>query len=94
MEEDAIRAPVGGITMASHRGSDVYCYEVNGGRSWATPFVAAVAALGFQVDPDLSPAAVRHLLVDSALKTGAGPMINPAGFIERVQKQRRRKSGR
>ncbi|MGE5611561.1 MAG: S8 family serine peptidase, partial [Bacillota bacterium] len=73
-------------TVASHEGPDVYTYWGEGGLSWAAPYLAGLAALAHQIHPDLEPQKVKDLLVQTAAKTDAGPVVNPAGFIAAVRK--------
>jgi hypothetical protein len=84
-DDDQLRAPTGNITVASHRGIDDYTFYRNGGLSWAAPYIAGVAALGYQVNPDIKPAEIIRLLKETAARTGAGPVINPVAFIVKVQ---------
>ena len=64
--------PGGNRTRASYKGDAVYAFDVVGGRSWSTPYLAGVAALGFQVNPALSPAKAKELLIKSATLTKNG----------------------
>lgn len=85
---DVLRVPVGNGTTASHRGINVYTYYRQGGMSWAAPYIAGLAALAFQVNPDLQPQTIVEQLVKTATHTKAGPVANPTGFIESIRKQR------
>jgi subtilisin family serine protease len=78
--------PTSNKTIASYRGTNSYYYERKGGRSWAAPYIAGLAALAFQVNPDLQPETILEQLVKTATHTKAGPVVNPPGFIEAVQK--------
>lgn len=84
-EHDLLRIPTANKTIASHRGVDVYTFERQGGMSWAAPYLAGLAALAFQVNPGIKPAKIKELLVKTATKTPAGPIINPKAFIESVK---------
>jgi len=81
----ALGVPVGNRTIASHEGTSTYTYDVEGGMSWAVPYLAGLAALAFQVDPNIPPARIVELWTATATKTGAGPVVNPPGFIEAVR---------
>jgi serine protease AprX len=72
-------------TLASHRGIDVYCFRPSGGMSWGAPYLAGLAALAYQVNPDITPMKVRSLLVETATKTDMGPIVNPQEFIDQVR---------
>lgn len=82
---DVIKVPGANKTVASHRGNDVYTFDRMGGMSWGAPYIAGLAALAYQVDPDIMPQEIIRFLIDTAFKTGAGPIVNPVGFIERVR---------
>ena len=53
--------------------------------SWATPYLAGLAALAYQVDPEIEPKKIIELLLQTAVQTDAGPIVNPTVFIECVQ---------
>ena len=84
-EGDVLRVPVGNGTTASHEGVDVYTYYREGGMSWAAPYIAGLAALAFQVNPDVQPETILEQLVKTATHTKAGPVVNPPGFIEAIK---------
>jgi len=84
----ALLIPAGGRTTASHYGSDVYTYWTTGGLSWATPYLAGVAVLACQVDPDITPARIIELLQNTAVRSDAGRIIQPEAFIEAVQREK------
>ncbi len=77
--------PGGNRTRASYVGKTVYAFDVVGGKSWSTAYLAGVAALGYQLNPALTPEQVKDLLVKSAIRTKYGPVLNPAGFVELVR---------
>jgi hypothetical protein len=87
---DVLRVPVGNGTTASHRGINVYTYHRQGGMSWAAPYIAGLAALAFQVNPDLQPETILEQLVKTATHTKAGPVVNPRGFVESVRRLNRK----
>ena len=84
-EGDVIRVPGANKTVASHRGYDVYTYDRMGGMSWGAPYIAGLAALAYQVNPDIQPEEIIQLLIGTAFKTEAGPVVNPRGFIEKIR---------
>jgi serine protease AprX len=84
-EHDLLRIPTGNKTIASHRGTNVYTFERQGGPSWAAPYLAGLAALAFQVNPGIKPAQIKELFVKTATKTKAGSIINPKAFIESIK---------
>jgi serine protease AprX len=81
----ALCVPAGNRTTASHYGRDVYTYWIEGGMSWAVPYLAGLAALAFQIDPEIPPAQIVELWTSTATKSSAGPIVNPPKFIEAVR---------
>jgi len=81
----SLLVPAGNRTTASHEGPEVYTYWTEGGMSWATPYLAGLAALAYQVDPEIEPKKIIELLLQTAVQTDAGPIVNPTVFIECVQ---------
>jgi hypothetical protein len=74
--------PGDGRTFASPLGRAVYSYAPRGGMSWAAPWLVGLAALGFQVNPRLTPTRVRAYLMRSATGMPYGRVVNPAAFLE------------
>jgi subtilisin family serine protease len=74
----------GNRTIASHKGPDVYHYERKGGLSWTVPYLAGLAALAYQVNPDIKPERIIQLWKETAFKTRSGPIVNPVRFIDEV----------
>jgi len=83
-EDDILRVPCGGRVLASHRGVDVVWRDPQGGMSWGAPYLAGLAALAFQVAPELTPAEVVELLIATATPTDAGPVVAPLAFLAAV----------
>ncbi len=81
----------GNRTIASHKGRDVYHYERKGGLSWAVPYLAGLAALAYQVNPDIEPERIVQLWKETAFKTRSGPIVNPVRFINEVKNNKFRK---
>lgn len=81
---DVLRIPTSHRTMASHYGKDVFTYDTDGGMSWAAPYLAGLAALAFQIDPNLAPDRIVPLWLETASSTQAGAIVNPKGFIDRI----------
>ena len=84
-----LNIPTGNKTIASHQGINVYTYERQGGMSWAAPYLAGLAALAYQVEPEIEPEKIVELWTKTAVRTKAGPIVNPVGFIKAVQKLKR-----
>ena len=85
---DVLQIPTGNKTIASYRGANVYTYERGDGKSWAAPYIAGLAALAFQVDPNLKPQTIVEHLVKTTTRTKAGPVVNPHRFIKTIRTQR------
>jgi len=77
--------PAGNRTTASHEESGVYAYWTEAGMSWATPYLAGLAALAFQVDPQITPGKIFEWLPQTAVSTEAGLIVNPRTFIACVK---------
>jgi len=73
--------PGDGRTYASPLGKTVFSYGPQGGMSWGAPWLAGLAALGFQANPSLTPARVRTYLVRSATEMPYGRVANPTAFL-------------
>lgn len=76
-------------TTAEDGGTDEigYQYYGIGGLSWAIPYCAGVLAMGWQVNPELSPEQIRELLFKSAFtKKNGAKIINPGEFIRLIKK--------
>lgn len=84
--KDILGVPAGNRTTASRSGPDDYMFWRQGGMSWTVPYLAGVAAMAFQVDPELKLNSVPELWMKTATKTSAGLVVNPAAFIEAVRK--------
>jgi hypothetical protein len=81
----ALLVPTGNRTTASHEGVDVYTYWTQAGLSWAAPYLAGLAVLAYQVDPEIKPDEIVNLWKQTAVKTDVGLIVNPVGFIEAVK---------
>jgi subtilisin family serine protease len=82
----AVLVPASNRTTAGHRGRDVYTYWREAGMSWATPYLAGLAALAYQVNPEVEPKTIIRLWRQTAVQTDVGLVINPLGFVEAVRK--------
>jgi hypothetical protein len=83
--DDALDVPAANRTIAGPEGPEAYTYDRIGGRSWAAPYLAGLAALAFQVNPELDPAAIVGLWQETATKTDVGPVVTPTGFLAAVE---------
>ena len=84
----ALCVPAANRTLASFKGPRAYTYYRTGGMSWTVPYLAGVAALGWQVDPDIRPSEMVQLWRQTAARTAAGPVIDPRALIEAINKRR------
>ena len=60
--------------------------------SWATPYLAGLAVLAYQVNPDIKPDTIIELWRRTAVQTDVGSVVNPVGFIEAVRKTQLKRS--
>jgi serine protease AprX len=89
LPKDAIIIPADYRTTASNAGSDVYVYWGDGGKSWAIPYVAGLAALAWQVRPLLTYQQIQDLLRKTAFEKPDGSrVIQPVAFIDAVTHHR------
>jgi len=87
----AVLVPTSNRTTASHTGSDIYSYWREAGMSWAAPYLAGLAVLAYQVNPEIEPKTIVTLLYKTAVKTNIGEVIQPENFIEAVRKTKQKK---
>ncbi len=88
MEDWEIGVPTSFRTVAEEyvAGSPSYYHTAAGGLSWATPYVAGVLALGWQINPELTNEQILTLLHEScAFEQNGKKIINPPEFIKMVQ---------
>jgi serine protease AprX len=88
-ENSVLLIPAGNRTIASHHRPDVYTYTRTGGMSWAAPYMAGLAALAYQVKPEIDPKTIVDLWLKTATQTDVGPIVNPVDFIGAVRKSKR-----
>jgi len=50
------------------------------------PYLAGLAAMAFQIHPEISPDQIVTLFQETATQTKQGRVINPRGFIEAVKR--------
>lgn len=87
-EDDLIRVPGANKTLASHRGNNVYTYDRKGGMSWGAPYIAGLATLAYQVNPEIKPKNIIKYLIQTATQTESGPIVNPKEFIKIVKNKK------
>ena len=56
--------------------------------SWTVPYLAGLAALGWQIDPTLKPNEIVQLWLRTAAQAPAGPVVNPTAFIQAIKERR------
>ncbi len=84
-----LAVPAGNRTIASHHGTQVYMFDRAGGMSWTVPWLAGLAAMAFQIDPNISPEQIILLWKETAWQTDLGPVVNPRAFINAVKERER-----
>jgi hypothetical protein len=80
-----LAVPSANRTIASWKGPRAYTYDRNQAMSWTVPYLAGLAALACQVNSTIQPKDVVQLWRETATRTKAGPVVNPAAFIEAVK---------
>ena len=80
----AVLVPASNRTTACHTGRDVYSFWREAGMSWAAPYLAGVAVLAYQVNPEIEPKTIITFLHKTAVKTSVGDVVQPADFIKAV----------
>jgi serine protease AprX len=86
MPPETILVPGDYRTTASNKGPSLYIYWGEGGYSWAIPYLAGLAALAWQLAPDLTLAEIEALLAESTARSGDGlRVIRPIRFMELVR---------
>ncbi len=83
-------APVAPRTTAeAHFKNDFgYWHDGQGGRSWAIPYVAGVLALGWQLQPEMTPKQMMSLLFETAYRREPNVLIiDPPAFIRALEQR-------
>jgi hypothetical protein len=84
----AVLVPASNRTTAGHTGRDVYTFWREVGMSWATPYLAGLAVLAYQVVPEIEPKTIVTLLHKTAIQTSVGAVVQPVDFINAVRDTR------
>ena len=74
--------PIDYRTSASQAGITDCTFWAKGGRSWATPYLAGVIALGLQLNPTRTEDAVWRMLQETKQPFRQAGIVNPAGFVQ------------
>ena len=91
LKEITIRVPAAYRTIAEAYGGEPehseysyqYQYDGRGRLSWTLPYLTGVLAMGWQVNPELTPDMITKILFDTAHVDHDGhKYINPVRFIE------------
>lgn len=81
-----IIAPGDYRTTASNMGNSIYIYWGSGGWSWAIPYLAGLAALAWQLNPDLTLADIESFFRETAVNAKDDQLVIwPEGFIKKVK---------
>jgi hypothetical protein len=81
-EPGTLFAPVDNRTTANQEAEEIYTFWSKGGLSWGAPYIAGVAALGVQANPDLTEKQIEQLLYESGWDFQKGKLINPVAFVK------------
>ncbi len=82
---ETIFIPGGNRTAASYRGIETYQSFREAGLSWSAPYLAGIAALVFQVNPEISPDEIVKLIRDTATPVPFGKIVNPGKIISEAK---------
>lgn len=85
VNEDSLLIPGSYRTTASNTEKNSYIYSVEGGCSFAIPYVAGLVALAFQENKDLTVDEIFNLLHETKSRLSDKNVVNPTKFIERVK---------
>lgn len=78
----SILIPTDYRTYASYKNPNEYIYKEKGGFSWAIPYLAGIAALAIEKQPNLTQTKFLQLVMNTATKSNKGfNVINPKGII-------------
>ena len=80
-----LHVPAANRTLASFRGPRLYSYDRLGAMSWTVPYLAGLAALGWQVNPAITPREMTELWQRTAAKTAFGLVIDPVKFLALIK---------
>ena len=86
--QDSILVPVAYRTIAEvySDGDFSYAYFGDGGLSWGIPYAAGVFALGWEINPDLSPDEMVNIVFETAyIDSNGNKYIFPTAFIDYIE---------
>ena len=73
-------------TTAGNASDEAYVWWGDGGYSWAIPYAAGLAALAWQLKPELTLDRIEEALIATAAEIADGSkVVQPAAFIEHVR---------
>jgi len=85
VQPGAVLVPASNRTTAGHTGRNVYTFWREAGMSWATPYLAGLAVLAYQVNPEIEPKTIVTLLQKTAVQTSVGAVVQSVDFIKAVR---------
>ncbi len=89
--KDCLLIPSGGRTLAGFYSDTDYIYcGIDGGMSWAAPYLTGVYALAKQIAPNLTPHNFFEIAQQTAVsngQTGDNKIIQPQGIIQYLQNE-------
>jgi serine protease AprX len=81
--QNKILIPTDYRTKASYLNNTDYTYEEQGGMSWAIPYLAGIATLALQKNPNLTFEEFNKLVISTATVTDKGfKVINPVRILD------------
>ncbi|ADK14424.1 Subtilase family protein [Clostridium ljungdahlii DSM 13528] len=87
IDKSNIMVPLDFKTTADNRSDAAYVYWGEGGVSWAIPYVTGLAALAWQVKPNLTFDQILDKLIETKTTTSEGRyIIDPEKFINSIAK--------
>lgn len=78
---ELVFVPTAGRTFASLDETARYSYTYNGGLSWAMPYVLGIYAIVHEIDPSLTQADLKKMVVDTAYEQNGMPILDPVAFV-------------
>ena len=80
-QADLVYVPAAGRTTAATENGAKYIYWGQGGLSWTMPYVLGLYAIANEIDPSLTEADLKGLLVNTAWEVNGMRLINPVEFV-------------
>ncbi len=85
VRKEALFAPTDNRTYAGFMDTKEYVFSPTGGVSWAAPYIAGVAALGCQIDRDVTADTLWCSLYETGTDFHNGKLVNPTAFVQKIK---------